>query len=255
MAIPGIAIFLWVVLFTGDTLTLALFSLLSGLAGYEAARLCRTSPPAYQGPALGISSALLTWLVGAGSPLALPVILLPGAVLIPGRLFRRGPEDFRREPMGALGLAVFYALGFGILGRLAVGREDRIFVLLPLVTCWVGDTLAYLAGCRWGRHKMLPRVSPAKSWEGFAAGVAGSGLAAAALGWGRHPVVLFAGIGVVCGVTGVLGDLFESAVKRDAGLKDSGALLGSHGGVMDRFDSVAAAAPAAAALLTLLGMP
>jgi len=253
VAIPGIVLFLWVVLFAGDTASLILFSLLSALAGYEAARLCGVSSPRHQAPVMGVCAGLVTWLVGSGSPLALPGILLPGAVLVPGRLFRRGPEEFRREAMGALGLTVFYSLGFGILGKLAVGRTDRVYVLLPLVTCWVGDTLAYLVGCRWGRHKMLPGVSPGKSWEGFAAGVAGSCLAAAALGWGRHPVLQFAAIGLVCGVAGVVGDLFESAVKRDAGAKDSGALLGGHGGIMDRFDSVAAAAPAAAALLTLFG--
>jgi phosphatidate cytidylyltransferase len=253
VAIPGICLFLWVVLFAGDTATLALFSLLSGLAGYEAARLCRPSMTVGQGAVLGICSALLTWLVGAGSRLALPAVLLPGAVLVPWRLFRRGPDEFRREVLGALGPAAFYSLGFGILGRLAVGPEDRVFVLLPLVTCWTGDTLAYLVGCRWGRHKMLPRVSPGKSWEGFAAGLAGSGLAAAVLGLGRHPVAQFAAIGLVCGAAGVLGDLFESAVKRDSGLKDSGTILGGHGGIMDRFDSVAAAAPAAAAVLMILG--
>lgn len=254
VAVPGIALFLTVILFLGPTASLVLFSLLSALAGFEATGLCVSKPPAVLRIAVGATTALFTWLVGAGSPLAVPGLLLPGIALAPWWLFSRGPEGTRSGLLGALSLSVYYALGFGILALLAVGWSNRVFVLLPLVTCWVGDTFAYLAGCRWGTHKMLPGVSPAKSWEGFAAGIAGAVIAALVLGFGRYPVAMLLAIGLACGLAGVLGDLFESAVKRDAGLKDSGSLLAGHGGILDRFDSVTAAAPAALAIIVLFGM-
>lgn len=253
VAVPGIALFLAVILFLGPGASLALFALLSALAGFEASGLCLSRPPLALRAAVGASSALFTWLTGTGSPLALPGLLLPGLALAPWWLFRRGPRDSRSEMLGTLSLTVFYALGFGVLAMLSTGWENRVFVLLPLVTCWTGDTFAYLAGCRWGRHRMLPEVSPAKSWEGFAAGMAGSVAAAVVLGYGRLPLVQLAVTGLACGIAGVLGDLLESAVKRDAGKKDSGSLLAGHGGILDRFDSVAAAAPAALAMVILFG--
>lgn len=254
MAVPGLAVFLAIILYFGDTASLVLFSLLSGMAAFEAVGLCVAGSPIAARAAFSVAAALSAWLLGVGTPLALPGMLLPALVLAPWWVFRRRPEGTRPELLGALGLTGYYSLGFGLLSRLSVGHEDRMFVLLPLVVCWVGDSCAYFVGCRWGRHKILPRVSPAKSWEGFVAGLLGSMAVAAALGWGRHPLPALLAIGLACGVAGVLGDLFESAVKRDVGIKDSGSLLADHGGILDRFDSVAAAVPTAFALMIIFGM-
>jgi phosphatidate cytidylyltransferase len=119
-------------------------------------------------------------------------------------------------------------------------------VLSLLVSIWMCDTAAYFAGSSWGKHKLFPRVSPGKSWEGAAAGLVA---AIATMIVARiyfleylsmtHAVVL----GVFIGVFGQLGDLVESRFKRDADVKDSSALIPGHGGVYDRFDSLVFVAP------------
>ncbi|WP_303904094.1 phosphatidate cytidylyltransferase [Thiohalomonas denitrificans] len=120
------------------------------------------------------------------------------------------------------------------------------FVLLLVVLIWGADTGAYFAGRRWGRHRLAPRVSPGKTWEGVAGGVAVA-LAAGAVGWfWLRPEVMLPGFLFLCGLTiasSVLGDLSESMFKRMMNVKDSGGLLPGHGGILDRIDSLTAAAP------------
>ena len=118
---------------------------------------------------------------------------------------------------------------------------------------WATDIGAYFAGRSIGGPKLAPRVSPSKTWSGLGGGV----LAALVLGFLLHrfaglPIQLAAASGLLA-VAAQLGDLFESAMKRRAGVKDSGTLLPGHGGVMDRLDGVVAAAPLAALLYLLLG--
>ncbi|MBX5477404.1 MAG: phosphatidate cytidylyltransferase [Clostridia bacterium] len=122
----------------------------------------------------------------------------------------------------------------------------RPHLLWPILVIWAADMAAYFIGRAWGRHRLAPRVSPGKSWEGLAAALA----AGAAVGYGVArlagwpPVALaLASAGLV--VAGTVGDLFESAFKRAAGRKDAGGLLPGHGGVWDRFDSLAFAMPVA----------
>lgn len=112
----------------------------------------------------------------------------------------------------------------------------------PLLTfigmIWANDTGAYLVGKPLGKHKLMPRVSPGKSWEGLIGGVTLAGLAAWWLmGWE------WAWIGVILGMAATAGDLVESAWKRGHGIKDSGSILPGHGGVLDRFDGFLFAAP------------
>ncbi|MFT4522496.1 MAG: phosphatidate cytidylyltransferase [Bacteroidia bacterium] len=120
-------------------------------------------------------------------------------------------------------------------------------ILLIFILIWVNDTGAYLVGRRWGKTPLAPVVSPKKTWEGFVGGLVLSVLVGliishymAELEW-IHYLVL----AVICSVFGTLGDLFESKVKRSLAIKDSGTLLGGHGGVLDRFDSILFAGPAA----------
>jgi phosphatidate cytidylyltransferase len=119
-------------------------------------------------------------------------------------------------------------------------------VLSVFLLIWVNDTFAYLSGRTFGKHKMAPLVSPKKTWEGFAGGA----IAAALVGVYLLPKVtlwdssLSVAIALICVVAGTLGDLFESYLKRKAGVKDSGTLMPGHGGILDRLDSVIFAAPA-----------
>ena len=121
------------------------------------------------------------------------------------------------------------------------GAQLTLFLLVLL---WVGDSLAYFAGRGFGRHKMAPDVSPGKTWEGAAANFVGS----LAIGWASARWIPVAAVHLLAmaglaNIAGQLGDLAESAYKRSAGVKDSGALLPGHGGMLDRVDSLIFAAP------------
>ncbi len=111
---------------------------------------------------------------------------------------------------------------------------------------WICDTAAFHVGSALGRHKLFPRVSPNKSWEGAVAGFVAALLAAAAA---KYLVLEFLTlgsavlIGAIVGIFGQIGDLVESLLKRDAGVKDSSTLIPGHGGVFDRFDSLLLVSP------------
>ncbi len=111
-----------------------------------------------------------------------------------------------------------------------------------VLSVWANDSLAYLVGSTLGRHKMAPRISPKKSWEGFTAGLLGTvgvwvGLALLFPQAGVSVPLSFI-VGLVVGIAVFVGDLFESRMKREAGVKDSGNLLPGHGGFLDRLDSL-----------------
>jgi phosphatidate cytidylyltransferase len=111
---------------------------------------------------------------------------------------------------------------------------------------WVCDSAAYFAGRAFGRHRLFERVSPKKSWEGAVAGFVG---AVAAFVVGKVIALPYLGLaeavfcGVIVGVFGQVGDLAESLLKRDAGVKDSSSLIPGHGGILDRFDSLMFVSP------------
>lgn len=110
-----------------------------------------------------------------------------------------------------------------------------------IASIWMSDAAAYFVGSRLGRHKMVPKISPNKTWEGFFGGLAGSVLVwllmvAIGIPGVTVPLAVLGGVGV--GVVSVLGDLFESRLKRSAGVKDSGNLIPGHGGMLDRSDSI-----------------
>ena len=143
-------------------------------------------------------------------------------------------------------------LGFG-LGHLLVLREihvhGRLLAFTILLTVWAADTFAYVGGRLIGRHKMAPTMSPGKTWEGFVIGsLIGIFVSFVALYQTRHTYLAVwqaVVLGVVVVLAAVVGDLFESMVKRDMQVKDTGRLLGGHGGILDRVDALLFAGPAA----------
>jgi len=119
-------------------------------------------------------------------------------------------------------------------------EENPHWLMYPLVLNWVGDTAAYYFGRLFGRHKMAERISPKKSWEGSVASLVTSVAVGAAYLWRfipSVPIPAALGLTAVANISGQLGDLAESAMKRGASLKDSSDILPGHGGFLDRVDS------------------
>lgn len=145
------------------------------------------------------------------------------------------------------------AVALGRLVELEPSGQSLLLFLLVLIAA--ADVGAYFGGRRFGRRKLAPRVSPGKTLEGFIAGLVAAGLAAAAgaylLGFQALPWLLLC---LLVALVSVVGDLSESMFKRRAGLKDSGALLPGHGGILDRLDSLSAAGPVFLLGLYLLGV-
>jgi phosphatidate cytidylyltransferase len=137
-------------------------------------------------------------------------------------------------------------LGFLLLLR-NLPAHGMLALYTVLLAVWAGDTFAYLGGRLVGRHKMAPATSPGKTWEGFVFGTAATIFVAFVALYKSHflSIPQSIALGVALAVAAPLGDLYESLLKRDAGVKDSGHLLGGHGGVLDRLDAFFFAAPAA----------
>jgi phosphatidate cytidylyltransferase len=246
--------------------------LLVAAAAWEWSRLNGVAPMAAVGPGVLLALAGL-WVVYTGSLANVPVAVWQGATLawlvIGALALRGGPGAWPRWP-------AVLRLAFGLLalwvGWLALAQARVIgvnFLLSALCLVWAADIGAYAAGRAFGRRKLAPTISPGKSWEGVAGGMA-SVLALAALWvlvidrrWSVDSASLYTQLGerfgwialmllaLVLSAFSVVGDLFESLVKRAAGAKDSSRLLPGHGGVLDRIDALLPVLPIAMALSTL----
>jgi phosphatidate cytidylyltransferase len=194
------------------------------------------------GGALSIEAALLVFIFGC-------VIL--------GLFTRRALQEVLPAiAISAAGI-LFVALPFSYIVRLdEIDRVGKQLVLFTLVLVWAGDMLAYFVGQSLGRLRMAPALSPKKTWEGAVGNVVASMLVAALCArWMQMDVQVPLIIAVIANIAGQGGDLIESAYKRGAAVKDSGALLPGHGGMLDRIDSLILAAPVVWILYQWLGQP
>ena len=167
-----------------------------------------------------------------------------------------GVTSKRRAWLLAAGVTALVPAGLAMTAL----PPDRLLMILGLI--WISDTGAYLAGRACGRRKLAPSISPGKTWEGVAGGAVGCVIYAIIWAYfdadlrarvqGVIWIAFLAGTVLLCAL-GVVGDLFESALKRQAGAKDSGKLLPGHGGVLDRIDSATATLPAALLLMQAFG--
>lgn len=205
------------------------------------------------------TGAVLAVLLAAAGFWTEQVLLILGAVVLlasVGPWIVRGmdPHRWRQPAMLILIQGIAYVgVPLGVLARWRLqGTFDEILWLFVIV--WACDIAAYFVGLLFGRHKMAPKVSPGKSWEGAIAGLGVGGIAGLLAGpiFGLGVPGAIA-LGAITSIAGQIGDLFESALKRRAGVKDSGGLLPGHGGVLDRFDAVLFAAPVAYLVLRLWG--
>lgn len=180
---------------------------------------------------------------------------------LPGLFYYRHHE-VTRSGFNVFKLFVGIGIILGPFVALLVLRHRDPFgpqwVMYLLLLIWMADTGAYFAGRTLGRHKLLYNVSPGKSWEGVAGGLLGCLILSAAAGWwfelGMTPYAGFIVISLIVVLFSVAGDLAESLFKRQAGVKDSGHILPGHGGVLDRIDSLTAAAPVFVSGLYLAGL-
>lgn len=207
-------------------------------------------PPLASGWALSLPWLLVYW-PGLFFPfLLLAVWTLWGWVLWRSREPARGVVSAATSLLPLFYLSIPLALAASYhpgAPRSLDGREAPLELILVLVTIWAGDSAAFFAGRAFGRRRIVPRLSPGKTLEGFLAGMVASVLVSVLFGsfflssrWTRLQLV---GVGVALGGAGIGGDLFESLLKRGAQRKDSSGLLPGHGGLLDRIDSLLFALP------------
>jgi phosphatidate cytidylyltransferase len=254
-------------LFGLDTLGWGLVTLVVvGIAASEWARLA------------AFSAAGTLLFVGSTLVIGLCLLFLPGSGFVPGAGW---PESVVLSVCGAatlfwllvippwlyLGWRVTSGVALAVIGWLVLSatwvaivqiqaRSPGMLLALMAIV-WIADTAAYFAGRRFGRHKLAPSISPGKTWEGVYGAMFAVGAYALALlplaarnGYAQTltvgAVVAWVALVVLLAAMSVTGDLFESLLKRQRGVKDSGQVLPGHGGVLDRIDALTAAMPAAA---------
>jgi phosphatidate cytidylyltransferase len=165
-----------------------------------------------------------------------------------------GPAGFQRDLTATALVAVYvpFLLSFAVL---LVKPDDGVLRVISTLACVVlSDTGGYAAGVFFGKHPMSPTISPKKSWEGSVGSVVAAAAGGSLLLYFLFDVPFYWGalFGAVVSVAAIVGDLAESMVKRDLGIKDMSHLLPGHGGLMDRLDSILFAVPAAYLLLSLI---
>ncbi len=255
----------------------ALVATVSGLSAREYYVLARTqgSEPIRW---LGVSVAVLLPLVATAHPtyhdfaaVAFGVLVLATLLTLALVLWRRWPEG---RPLTAAALTIGGAvytggtLSFWILLRAlpeqssaaATAYHGAVLLIFPIWVTWLGDSFAYGLGKRYGKSKLIEAVSPKKTVVGAVAGLGGAALVGALYAWlwlSEVPVYGLsmagaAGVSLLIAPVGQIGDLAESVIKREAGVKDSSNLLPGHGGMLDRLDALYFTVPFTYAVLTLL---
>lgn len=206
--------------------------------------------------AIGVTAGLAWRLTGDPAHLVAFLRLIALWWLVAFLWLALASQKGRRLAAAVVGFPVLVPAAVGLARLALVEPHGQMLLLYLLVLIAAADVGAYFGGRALGRHKLAPRVSPGKTWEGFAAGMlaAAAAAVAGALIFGV-PLWEWLALCVLVALVSVVGDLFESMFKRRAGLKDSGHLLPGHGGVLDRIDSLTAAGPTFLLGLYALGVP
>jgi phosphatidate cytidylyltransferase len=243
----------------------AILAVLLGAAAFEWLRLAQHPSALCVVAAAGFAAAAFAaqTFPAARPSEALPVLfaVASGAWLLIAAAVLRGAHRGARVPHALstlLALLLLTAAWFALMRLMDAGF---VYLLSVLVVVWLADIAAYFAGRRWGKRKLAPAISPGKTWAGAGGAVAAVLVAAllfarlapevpalSTLLQQRLPVTAALGVLAALVALSIVGDLFESLLKRQAGAKDSGRLLPGHGGVLDRIDALVAVLPAAALL-------
>jgi phosphatidate cytidylyltransferase len=228
----------------------ALMAVIVAIAGFEWARVC----------GLGTTEArIYAAAILIGFAVLFSVRIWQPAFLVAALFWIFAAPAWLWLGVGARQRSGLIPLGFLVLvpPALAMVALEPLDALLALAVAWIADTAAYFVGRRWGRRKLAPSISPGKTWEGAAGGLIGAAAYAMILsilfaGMQGTRMAAFLGAAALLVAVSIVGDLFESAVKRQAGVKDSGSILPGHGGMLDRIDSATAVLPVAALLVPWL---
>jgi phosphatidate cytidylyltransferase len=240
VAIPGIALAIAVV-YVGGPLFVAVVVAIALVGIYEYLNLVAGIAPlrwaAYAGTALTVALPAMVDPPERAVALGAAAIVVLSAVA--GLILRNREEVTIRVALTVLG-AVYIGVPLGLFVATRELPNGAGAVANILIGTWAFDTFSYFGGRLWGTHPIAPRTSPKKTVEGFVAGVVGGTIAVWVAGlymdWIDHLQSLVLGL-VIC-LFAYVGDLFESMLKRDIGVKDSGRILAGHGGVLDRFDAM-----------------
>lgn len=240
VALPPAVWMLW----HGGWPAAALLCVASTLATWEFLRIA-TGPPRLPDGAVLASAALLPWLPlwapASAAAIALALVAASSFAAWAWHAVRQDVEGAAANAPLAVQALVFCALGPFFLSSLRFTPDGRAWALTVVAATFANDAAAYFGGKLLGRRRLAPRVSPRKTWEGFAAGALGS-LTAALVAASLWPDALrlrdALAITLACAALGPIGDLSKSLLKRARGVKDSGRLLPGHGGMLDRIDAL-----------------
>jgi phosphatidate cytidylyltransferase len=251
-AVVAVPILLWVILAGPDWswLLVVLFGTAVGLWEFNAMTVREADAPlAVMGVALGTLLVATIYYAPNGTLAMAGLVAVVLALMLTALFSFSTVERAAPALTGALGGVLYVAVFLGLLALLRrepVAEQGRYWVLLVLAVVWMGDTGAYAAGRLFGKHKLAPRVSPKKTWEGAVGGavasVAAGFVVVAVTPLTLTPVVIVL-LTLPAAVLAQMGDLCESLVKRSCGVKDSGTILYGHGGILDRIDGLLFAAP------------
>jgi phosphatidate cytidylyltransferase len=248
---------------TSIFMVLAAAVLLLGL--WEWTRLIGIAGHTLRALVLALNAALLAWLAWSGWPALFPWVALLGvlwwcAATLWLSAARVGSEpNIRNRAIKMVIGSLLILPAWCSIGLLhADGAAGPAWAFYALAIVWVADSGAYFVGSRIGGRKLAPSISPGKTWAGFWGGLAAVGVLALVaaplfgLGFSGMSLLFFASL--LTALASVIGDLFESMIKRHAGAKDSGDLFPGHGGMLDRIDSILAALPVFAIVKDLLSL-
>ena len=258
-------VFIGSILFASHDKVIILFAAMLGVSLFELSNLT-LKPGAFGSIILGIMATVLFWWFSGDMEIQfVEYLAMIGSILWIGIALLLVIYQFSGN-WALLTRIIYFLLGLLLLwicttalvflhGHFTQGG----WILLYLMTLvWIADIGAYFSGRRFGKNKLAPGISPGKTWEGVIGGVIAN------LIWMmlifsltdllEMSLLWFVGIGLATSAISVVGDLFESILKREAGVKDSGKILPGHGGVLDRFDSVIAAAPVFVTGIFLAGL-
>ncbi len=227
---------------------------------YKIAALGGARPAKVWGYLFTPAAIALSFFSAAGYiyPASLGALAVVPAIVFIAELYRDTEKPLDNVAATLTGL-LYIALPLSLLPWIALSPGDNDYVpqiiLVYLVMVWINDVGAYLVGITLGKHRLLERISPKKSWEGFFGGLILTVGAAWCFGhFGHRPSTqwIWAGLGAIVVASGVWGDLVESMLKRAVGIKDSGSALPGHGGMLDRFDALLLSIPFVYLYFTLL---